>query len=628
MAIEQIRDETVDFFRSPPRARAAVPAGVAAPEVETFSQFNVRQMSRVAVLTRDFARIRAAAPDEEDGLRQVLDAARQRAAEENADLVKWALRLFITHDPVGQRLPTPSLEAVAPQMLLPSRPRGAAAVAAERGAAADPETALDWYREDPWANQHHEHWHTVYPGTDGSRDREGELFLYMHEQMLARYDTERFTAGLPLTEPLADYRAPIRGGYDPGPPLRDQSGEPFGSRPAGKSMADVQGFEELEGWRDHIGAKLGEGWFDGADGADRLGSHAEASRASTWLRRRNGTYVGESLHNEGHDKLSQLSTSNRPGVMAFVQTAIRDPLFYRWHRHIDNFSYAWQQRQPAHRLDVDAPPVVIRKSPAENEVGGDSPDVMLALARDIPGSDQPAFDGQAWAEEFAGGAAWTTDIRSRPPSTDTLLTRIDSTTIEHDGGTTPIVYLRHEPFFYVFRFENRAAEDVPLTVRVFLAAEGLRADRRLWIEMDKFALERPATPGPNVVFRAGARSSVIRQSSMPPEPIASTGADVGSTSYCQCGWPYNLLLPRGTAAGMKFRLLVMLTDATIDTATGSACGSMSFCGMRNAVYPDTRPMGYPFDRDWAGGTIDEVIARQPNIATRTITIRCESNGPD
>jgi hypothetical protein len=52
---------------------------------------------------------------------------------------------------------------------------------------------------------------------------------------------------------------------------------------------------------------------------------------------------------------------------------------------------------------------------------------------------------------------------------------------------------------------------------------------------------------------------------------------------------------------------------------------MSFCGVRDASYPDKRPMGYPFDRPLpAGTTVDDVVARQPNMAMREIAIRFRS----
>jgi hypothetical protein len=622
MTIDELRAAAFAFFASQPARH--VPADEAALEVarsESFSQFDLRQMGRVAVLVSHFRDIRSRAPDEEVGLNDVLNRARGLATEENLDLVKWALRLFITHDPVGKRLPIPSLEAVAPQMLLPSQRPVAEVSELEGAGVGDPEAALDWYREDPWANQHHEHWHTVYPWNDASKDRDGELFLYMHQQMLARYDTERACVGLEKVSSLSDYRIEIVGGYDPGPLLRDQNNEKYGARPAGAYIGQIPGFEELEGWRDHLQQEVADGFFDSAEGADRLGAHAEASRASTWLRVVGGNFVGDSLHNSGHVYMAELSTPDRPGVIGFVQTAIRDPLFYRWHRHVDDISYARQQRQRKHHLAVDAPPVVIRKSPGAAVTLGASPDIMVALAKDVPGSTSSTFDGQAWAESFAGGARWSADLRNVQPATDTLYTRMDKTTIEYPGGQATVDYLRHEPFFYVFRFDNTSTRPAHLTARVFLVADAAKADRRMWIEMDKFSLDGPSAPGHHVVFRPGSLSSVIRQSSMPPEPIHSTGVDAGASSYCQCGWPYNLLLPRGTQNGLPFLLVLMLTDGTLDAADEHSCGSMSFCGMQDGKYPDKRPMGYPFDQDWTGGTIEEVLKMQPNISARSLTVR-------
>lgn len=57
------------------------------------------------------------------------------------------------------------------------------------------EHRLAYFREDVGINLHHWHWHLVYPfvgrpGDDNSivnKDRRGELFFYMHQQIIARY---------------------------------------------------------------------------------------------------------------------------------------------------------------------------------------------------------------------------------------------------------------------------------------------------------------------------------------------------------------------------------------------------------------------------------------------------------
>ena len=103
-------------------------------------------------------------------------------------------------------------------------------------------------------------------------------------------------------------------------------------------------------------------------------------------------------------------------------------------------------------------------------------------------------------------------------------------------------------------------------------------------------------------------------------PTEQTGADPDERSYCDCGWPYTLLLPRGDAAGMAFRLLVLCTDAAIDQVDPPEhCGSMSFCGAVDR-YPDVRDMGYPFARPFAQ-PIAETFAALENAAMRTFTIK-------
>jgi tyrosinase len=72
-------------------------------------------------------------------------------------------------------------------------------------------------------NDQHEHWHLVYPasgrpspnGVVALGDRHGELFAYMHKQMIARYDAQRLAVGLSRIRAFDDYRAEIADGYDP-----------------------------------------------------------------------------------------------------------------------------------------------------------------------------------------------------------------------------------------------------------------------------------------------------------------------------------------------------------------------------------------------------------------------------
>ena len=191
-------------------------------------------------------------------------------------------------------------------------------------------------------------------------------------------------------------------------------------------------------------------------------------------------------------------------------------------------------------------------------------------------------------------------------------------------------------FFYFLRVENKLNQVQDVTVRIFLVPIGpykgteLSEDRRKWIEMDKFRYTlQPLQRA--VIFQRADASSVIRKPAvkadqlgpielMPTQDIEDPGES--SDPNCDCGWPYNLLLPRGTQAGMGFRLLVMLTDWTVDQVKNdTTCGSMSYCGAKDR-YPDSRPMGYPFDRPFtAGQSIAQTLAGHSNMATKDIIIR-------
>lgn len=53
------------------------------------------------------------------------------------------------------------------------------------------EHRIAYFREDLGINLHHWHWHLVYPFEAAreivNKNRRGELFYYMHQQIIARY---------------------------------------------------------------------------------------------------------------------------------------------------------------------------------------------------------------------------------------------------------------------------------------------------------------------------------------------------------------------------------------------------------------------------------------------------------
>ncbi|GAC1349830.1 MAG: hypothetical protein NVSMB27_26610 [Ktedonobacteraceae bacterium] len=695
----------VPYTHPPARAKAstaqATTKRVEAVPKASFSPFDPVQAQRASTLARSFVKLADSAGGT-TGLKAVLDKADEAMTTEDPDLVRYALMLFITHHPLGNQLKIKPIEKRAPHLVLPSKkptaplrveatiaeaavaeatPAGATmteAIMTEITVAADvspTEASLNWFREDPKANEHHEHWHLVYPGTGDpvtgmTWDKQGELFLYMHEQMIARYNAERLAVGLDPVKPLPsldDYSEQVTDGYIPDSNLvegQSPQGQllPFSSRPAGTQFADLgrparpdYTVADLMRSGDNLRQAAQSGTFqDGTQvTANLLGATIEATISSVSAIGDGNlpsqiSFYGDH-HNLGHVFLANANDPRHfpndvPGVMNTVVTAIRDPIFFRWHKHIDDISFQWQQQQPPNDFS-DAPQVLIRKGLGGATPEHQSPDIILCFKDVVLPAvpDDSDASWQAFGNTNFGGANWDTDFSSSNTTTAELQSAMRKRQFvftEGNNQVEEISYLFPREFFYFLRVENQLNQDKDVTLRIFLAPTGsysgiaeVSEDRRMWIELDKFRYTLPAS-AKTVVFRRADASSVIRRPAvknfgtiMVPNPQADTDDDSGDFR-CDCGWPYNLLLPGGTAAGMNFRLLVMVTDGAIDQVPNdSTCGSMSYCGAKDK-YPDSRGMGYPFNVPFpTGQTIAQTIAAQNNMAARDITINLVDTVP-
>lgn len=623
--------------------QAADGAALAAAGRETgartvFSEFDSEQRQRATALA---SRLMVIADREggEEGLAAAIDEVeREQRGEDVPGLAQHALKLFVTHHPLARReLRLKPLEKRQPNAVRSSRAAAGDAelAAVGGGGATPPEDRLDYWREDPLLNDHHEHWHLVYPGDGrptptGSElgDRHGELFAYMHQQMLARYDAERLSLGVARVEAITDHRAEVPQGYNPGA-LSFWLGEQwfrFRERPAN---ARIPRLSRLEPSRDNLfdAARTGTFRVSGQQipvSVDNLGNTAEANLLTVDPQGR--TYGNH--HNSGHGIIADFDQQGWPGVMITTATAIRDPIFYRWHKQVDSIFETWQEEQDPNDFS-DAPPVKIR-------------DIILARKDGLPAN----FDGKALGAEAFGGDRWETDFAaSSAPlgsgemvsTTDELLTEMRKRPIElvdDDGNLVEeeIDFLSHDDYSYFLRVENLSDQPQKLTARIFLAperdgdGEEVWTDRNSWIEMDKFIVQLQGGER-SVVHRSADLASVVRKPALRPEdlqPGENTSPKTNQQAWCDCGWPYTLLLPRGTAEGMEFRLFVMLSPGDdLNQPASSHCTSISYCGLQDKEYPDKRLMGYPFDRPFPQG-IGATVESRDNMAMRAIKIRCKN----
>ena len=652
-----------------------------------FSEFFNPHQERAVELASRLMQI----ADEKGGDEGLADAVteieRARDVAEMPRLVQHATKLFLTHHPGARaRLRLKPLEQRLPDLVRPSMASnldtGTDATFREEEISegevdtTSPEDKLDFWREDPLVNDHHEHWHLVYPlvnrfpGRDPRDigDRHGELFAYMHEQMLARYDAERLAAGLPRVEPWPgspadpdDYEAEIPEGYDP-EKLWDFNSKGwfmYRERPGRAEISDltIPGLEdspgarisELRTSRRLLGSAGDEGHFviNGRQetvNADNFGNTVESNINS--IDPRGDTYG--SLHNMGHTHFAHYDNDGRLpiGVMGNPATALRDPIFWRWHKHIDSVFQNWQEDQ---QQDLsDAPPVKIRKNLVDGTAS--SPDIILCLRDGLPAqldgeklgsgafghSDDPDLNN--WDRDFASTTVTLPDGKT-VTTTDELLTEmlqrmIDPTDPDGNPFLEPIEYLSHGDFYYFIRVENLSDQAQSVTVRIFLGPETEVEDRTSWIELDRF-LYRLEGSERAVIFRPADLSSVIRKPARKPEALTPVDPPPQTLqeAWCDCGWPYTLLLPRGTEEGMEFRLFVMFSPgddlkpleehAEHEEHTDERCTSISYCGLQDWVYPDRQEMGYPFNRPFPD-SISATVGNRDNMAWRTIKIRCRN----
>lgn len=692
--MDELRRRSTEVFTEllSPSGRADASAG-SEPTGTGFSWFDPEDASRAALLAFGMGVQIAGAEVETDGLATALDTAEQLSAELPAELVRQALALLTTHNRPARNLARPRALRVAPQRFVPAPPDDEGRRTGATGGEAD----LDYWRQDPFANEHHSHWHVVYPfigllptdflawvgaadrtllarlltafdpaGRDFTNlvttgtpqqilttfaqlvnplfqngtffavasqlsadlyrllfrlnDRQGELFFYMHSQMLARYEAERSSNGMQRTAVYgpSEFASPIVEGYTSTDPT-------YSSRPPGLTM-NAQRAARLQTAQKALEDAVDAGALDGRSGApvpiDRtnLGEATEASAAQLV---ESDTTVYGSMHNSGHGALAVLPPPANPnaptGVMNDPAVAIRDPVFWRWHRNIDDISVRWQNGRDPYDF-ADAPPVLVRDAGAGAAVRSwSSPDLLLVDTGRLPAG----ADGAALAEAALGGDAFDTAFPAGEVGdggmvlVDELTTRF-LTSDFGVGGT--VTHLTHDPFALVVRIANTSDAEVRATLRVFLAPADLSEDRTSWIELDKLPVTLPAGAR-RVVYRPDTDFSVVKKpAETDPQSVLDSDAGEEDPNYCDCGWPYTLLLPRGAEEGSGYRLVVACTDTSLDeVGPPGECGSLSYCGAQNG-YPDKLDMGFPFSRPFDGSIEDTVLAT-PSLAGRSLTIR-------
>ncbi|EGG23792.1 hypothetical protein DFA_05928 [Cavenderia fasciculata] len=565
-------------------------------------------------------------------------------------LIKYSLATAINHAPQFQSLKqqVPQALVIAPNHVfcdqtIPKR-------------WTNPDDLLKWWREDPMLNSHHWNWHTAYPSfgvsLDGTpaklKDRQGELFVFMHRQMVARYDCERTALGIESLDPFGSntYKDSLGESFDPllSTFVSRQSGSVMKDNVKGTHPFDTISLVDLEIWRQRLLEAIQNRKFKktitASDGsmmtseipmtiAD-LGSSLEATMGSP-----NKAYYGN-LNKQAHNLMARVSNTrgdeqNNLGIMGDIIGAFRDPLFWRWHKHLDDFFHRFEIASIPHKLEETAPPQFkVSKVSVKNAY---VPQLSTnPVTKELEVSLQPNKNPQ---ENYLSTYMKSQIIDIKKDGH--VVSHKQSEIIDHEIINSYDTYrLYHVPFNYEINVENQDATFKKVVVRVYVVASDDYGDRRKWVALDQFYTTLPEGQKTYTISRSSSESTILQRAVTEEWPGNWEGLDSNTPSttletYCKCGLPRNLLLPRGSKEGMKFKLCVVVTDARHDIiiyndGTSSCCDGNIYCGTYNKPYPFRLDMGFPFNRgipnagDTAAEKMDAYL-NQPNIYTGDITIQ-------
>jgi len=580
------------------------------PSHEVFSLFDERQWPEVEVILTKMMEAKT--------FQEFIDISDAIRHKVNDDLFLFAFTSAIVHRPDTQGLNAPRVQDVYPDKFFTQDVITKIKECVNQGDKhaivndthdywnnMDINHRLSYFTEDMGMNSHHYHWHTVNPAIwtpklGGVKDRRGESFYWMHRQMLARYDAERLSNRLPRVNPFENWHYEIEDGYASHLSI-DSTGYQYMFRPDYLRLKNLPelSINELKLYRSRILDSIHKGYVyakngtkiylrDDPFGIDLIGHLVESSRQTV-----NRLYYGN-LHCYAHVLAARIADPDNKymldnGVMYDVATSARDPLFYQWHKFIDNVFQEYKDTLPIYTPEqVNWADIKIEKVTMKGETSK------------VDNKLSTFWDTSVFkiGKHFSYTAQSTAEIK--------------------------VQHLQHEPFSYDFEITNNAGDSKEAMIRAYLVPKyneqgkpfKCNEQRSLMIELDKFITK--LKPGKNTIHRTAEESSVTASEKQIFAPFDT----IDTKDQCNCGWPSYMLLPKGKPEGMKFTLVVFITnwgeDKLHDDHSCMCKGAPSYCRFLYNMIPDRRPVGYPFDRridstKWKDIQID-------NLYTTDVTI--------
>lgn len=463
------------------------------------------------------------------------------------------------------------------------------------------EQKLTYFTEDVGLNSYYYYFHTDYPFWMGGKeyglynDRRGELYLFEHQQLLARYYLERLSNNMGHIPELS-YYTPVKTGYYPR--LQYYNGYSFPARESFYNFYHEDNYynvELVEEYERRIRDVIDAGFLLLPDGKkidltkpesiEYLGNLVQSNPDS--LNTRYYRYVEEFARLVMGASVTPITSYKViPSALENFETSLRDPVFYQIYKRLIHYYYHFKDYLPSYTYDdLYFPGVKIDDVTVEKLVTYfDKFDVDITNSIDI--EPEPYVDGKY---ETFGEIEYKPD----PVVVKARLTR-----------------LNHKPFTY--KLSVSSEKNTKAVVRVFIGPKydeygnlyRLSENRENFYELDYFMYE--LTAGKNTIARDSGHFYGFVQDRTSFYDLyrkvmyAYKGEDKFPLDMTEahCGFPNRLMLPKGLKSGMPFQFYFIVSpyyEPTLPQYKGY--DPIVSCGVGSGSrYVDKLPFGYPFDR--------------------------------
>jgi len=482
------------------------------------------------------------------------------------------------------------------------------------------ESKLSYFMEDIGLNTYYYYFHMDYPfwmtGKNylTTMDRRGELYLFKHQQILARYYLERLSNGLGVI-PTFTWMEDIRTGYYPA--LRYYNGEYFPTRDNFYNLYTEYNFYEVDiitTYERRIRDAIDLGyftWYDGTkfdltkpESIDTLGKFIQGTvnlkdkRFYGYLEYFARMLLGTSM-------TSMYKHKTIPSVLEHFETSMRDPVFYQLYKRIINYYWTFKTHLPTYTYDdlwfhgVKIETVTVDK---------------LVTFFDVFYSDiTNVVDIEKYDDTYTKTDMYTFGRKTHYMGKDVLI-------------KAKQYRLNHKPFNVLMNVMSDKTQKA--VVKMFLGPKyneygveytSINENRENFVELDHFVVN--LVNGMNTINRNCQEftkfiSDHTTYYELYKDVMMSTKSEM-KFAYDKyekhCGFPWRLMLPKGTKGGMVFKMFFIVVPFT-DTYTTTYDKTTVTC-VSYDEYVDKRAFGFPLDRK-----IDEVYWYTPNMYYYDVTI--------